>query len=149
MLRVCAAVLLVAALFCCGGSPGAPTSEPPIVDGIMRVSAGRGASAIAAADVNGDGLLDLLVGNEVEGSLQPLLGDGRGSLSPGPRYPAGANPLDIAVGDFDRNGQLDCAIANHDTSGVTVMLGDGAGGFAPGIGSPFFSGSRPHVHSVA
>jgi hypothetical protein len=99
-------------------------------------------------DVNGDGFVDLLVGNELEGTLQPLFGDGRGGFRAGPAYPAGSNPLDIAVGDFDRDGHLDCAIANHETSDVSVLVGDGRGAFSPAIGSPVFSGSRPHVHSV-
>src|SRR5262249_56311964 len=83
------------------------------------------------------------------GTLQPLLGDGRGGFRVGPEYPAGLNPLDIAVGDFDRDGHLDCAIANHETTGVSILVGDGRGAFSPAIGSPVFSGSRPHVHSVA
>ena len=125
-------------------------STPLESDGIARVRAGRGPSALTAADVNADGILDLIVGNEVGGDVSVLLGDGRGGFQPSSSlFPAGPNPLDIAVGDFNRDTRLDLAIANHDTSVVTVLLGDGSGAFAPAIGSPFFTGSRPHVHSVA
>ena len=151
MARVYVAALLVAALLPFCRSPGEPSAPPPSADGVVRVPAGRGPSALASADVNGDSLIDLLVGNETDGTLLTLLGDGRGGFrpSPGPASSAGPNPLDIAVGDFNRDSRLDCAVANHETSTVTVLLGDGAGAFAPAIGSPFFSGNRPHVHSVA
>ena len=149
MARVCLALMSFAVLLPFCRSPAAPA--PAISDGVARVPAGRGPSALAAADVNADGLLDLLVGNETEGTLLVLLGDGAGGFRPASGSPstAGPNPLDIAVGDFNRDGRLDVAIANHDTSGVTVLLGGASAAFTPAIGSPFFTGSRPHVHSVA
>ncbi len=152
MPRLCLAVLVLAALVpFCERTPAMPSSAPPSAEGVVRVAAGQGPSALSAADVNGDGLLDLLIGNEPRGELTVLLGDGRGGFRPAPGspYPAGPHPLDIAVGDFNGDGRPDAAIANHETSDITILLGDGAGGFAPAIGSPVFSGSRPHVHSVS
>lgn len=132
----------------CGRSPATPPVAPG-AETVVRVAAGRGPSALADVDVNGDGWLDLMVGNEIGGDVTVLIGDGRGGFRPSSTFPAGPHPLDIVVGDFNEDGRSDAAIANHETTDVTVLLGDGAGGFSPASGSPVFSGSRPHVHSLA
>jgi hypothetical protein len=136
----------------CSGpaAPGAPP-DGSVSEGVSVVPAGPGPSAVSVLDVNGDGNVDILVGNEAGGTLTVLLGNGRGgvSASAGSPFPAGPHPLDLAAADFNADGRMDVAVANHETSSVTVLLGDGRGGFAPAPGSPFFTGSRPHVHSVA
>ena len=74
-------------------------------------------------------------------------GNGGFTLTTERRLPAGTMPADIAPADFDGDGRTDLAFANHETNLVTVLLA--AGGFAPAPGSPFHSGGRPHIHSVA
>ena len=152
MTRVCLAVVVAAALITAlCKSPSAPSEGSAPADGLTLIPVGVTPSAVAAADVNADGLPDVLVGNAGGGSLTVLLGDGRGGFTPsaGSPFSSGQQPLDFATGDFNRDGRLDVAIANHDTSAVTVLLGDGRGAFAPALASPFFTGCRPHVHSVA
>src|SRR5216683_3265198 len=116
-----------------------------------RIAVGTSPAALALADFNGDGKLDVAVANSESKNVTILLGDGKGGLTQatGSPFPAGDHPNDIAVGDVNGDGKLDLAFANHDTHYITVLLGDGRGGFAPAPKSPFTVNSRPHPHGIA
>ena len=115
------------------------------------IPVGHGPGSIAVADVNHDGKLDIIVANTVDGTLDVLLGDGKGHFvrSQGSPFACGKSPNDIAIGDFNGDGNLDLVIANTETPYLTILLGDGKGGFAPSPHSPFDTHSHPHVHGVA
>jgi hypothetical protein len=87
----------------------------------------EGANSVAVGDFNGDGKPDVAV---VAGdSVDVLLGNGDGSLTPYVAYPV-TNPGNIAVGSLRGNGQLDLVIACSDAT-VRVLLGNGDGTFQP------------------
>jgi hypothetical protein len=117
----------------------------------ISILAGKGPRFIAAADLNHDGKLDLVVANADSGDLTILLGDGRGHFqqAKGSPFPAGHLPNDIAVADMNHDGNPDLVIANHQSPYLTILLGDGKGGFLPAPGSPFDVHSNPHPHGVA
>lgn len=146
---------LVLGIAGCGRGEGPAAAPGPGADlargAVVRLPVGPGPAPVALVDLNLDGHLDLVVGMEGNGEASVLLGDGRGGfrLAPGSPFPAGPMPTDFALGDFDQDGRTDLAVANHETSFATVLLGDGSGRFVPSPRSPFFTGSRPHVHSVA
>ena len=127
-----------------GATRTAPFRPPRIID----LGSGHTPAALAIADFDGDGRLDLAVGSDGADDVTIFLGDGRGGLRRAGAYSAGPSPTEIAVADFDRDGKLDMAIANHGTPRVTVLLGDGKGGFRPAPGSPLAVNSRPHPHTI-
>ena len=113
--------------------------------------AGNQPGCLALADFNGDGKVDLAVGNGGSNNVTILLGNGAGGFSEatGSPFPAGNSPNDIALGDVNGDRNLDLAIANHDAKYVTVLLGNGRGQFSPASSSPVTVNSRPHPHGIA
>ncbi len=112
-----------------------PAAGSPVVLGANQT----GPVAIAAPDVNGDGIRDLLVVNQTSNNVTVLLGKGDGTFSAAPASPVavGSTPRGIAVADFNGDGKLDFAVANFGDNTISVFLGDGQGGFTPAPGSPF------------
>lgn len=106
---------------------------------------------IAIADVNKDGIPDIVVANNGSNTLTVFIGTGRGSFkeAKGSPYPAGQSPNDIGLVDFNGDGILDVAMPNHSVKFVTVLLGDGKGAFSFAPGSPFGVTSTPHPHGIA
>jgi len=89
----------------------------------------------AAADFNGDGIVDLAVSNSNSGqtTLTILLGKGDGNFTAVANSPTvGLYPDGIAVGDFNGDGKPDLAVTSVDQDEVVLLLGNGDGTFAPG-----------------
>jgi hypothetical protein len=97
--------------------------------------------AIAAADFNGDGILDLAVTDN--GTVTVLLDNGDGTFTAVQASPAtGINPTAIATGDFNGDGIPDLAVVNaggckSTTCPITVLLGNGDGTFTATSTSPW------------
>jgi hypothetical protein len=80
-----------------------------------------------AADVNGDGKLDL-----VTSGVSVLLGNGDGTFTNGGGVTAGGNGGPISVADFNGDGKLDIAFPSNN-QGIQLLLGNGDGTFQPPI----------------
>jgi FG-GAP-like repeat/Putative Ig domain len=111
---------------------------------------GKAPQAIAAADLNGDGKLDLAITNYEDASVTILLGNGDGTFTPASGSPiiVGNSPDAIAVGDLNGDGKLDLAIANYGGNTLTILLGNGDGTFTSASGSPFPVGLGPSSIAV-
>jgi hypothetical protein len=120
---------------------GDGTFKPPV----MYSSGGyEYALAVAVADMNGDGKLDLIVGNwcqsiEVCGGATPtggvsvLLGNGNGTFQPPATYAGGiSNSGSIAVGDVNGDGHPDVLV--NGGANVDVLLGNGDGTLQAPVG---------------
>ena len=140
------APLLAALVFATAGAANRSAPFRPLR--AIEFGSGHTPSALAAADFNGDGKLDLAVASEGAEDVTIFLGDGRGQLRRAGVYASGPDPTEIAVADFDKDGHLDMAIANHGTPRVSVLLGDGRGAFRPAPGSPLAVHSLPHPHTI-
>lgn len=83
---------------------------------------------IAVADLNGDGLLDVLELSDATVSLLP--GDGAGGLLP-PIAFATPGSRSISIGDLNDDDVPDFVTSND--AGISVFLGAGSGAFAPRV----------------
>jgi hypothetical protein len=115
-------------------------------------------NSIAIADVNGDGVPDLLVAATLEtgGFLNPgeanvILGNKSpaGSFQTAVSYPTtGPNPSSIAVADLEGSGKKDLVVANFSSGSVTVFIhGTVAGTYQDGIN--INTGGSPNQVAVA
>jgi hypothetical protein len=77
---------------------------------------------VQAADMNGDGIPDLVYTNYEYGTVGVLLGNGDGSFGLPSEYPAGTFAYDLALADVNGDGALDVVTANKYSAGVTVLL---------------------------
>lgn len=108
-------------------------------------------SAIAIADVNGDGKPDLIVTNQDgpsdgDGSVGVLLGNGDGTFQPVVTYDSGGQGTDaIAVADVNGDGKPDALVASSN-GGAGVLLGNGDGTFQPAV---TYDSGGSYAYSIA
>jgi hypothetical protein len=107
--------------------------------------AGSRPFGIVAADVNGDGKLDLLTANFDSKTAAVLLGNGDGTFQTVTTYAVGTGntPADIAVADINGDGKPDLLTANYNTGTASVLLGNGNGTFQTPATYSTGASSRP------
>jgi hypothetical protein len=79
-------------------------------------------SAVVLADVNGDGILDIVLSDQVTDDTWVFLGNGDGTFQKPQTYAAGLCPYGLAVGDVNGDGKPDLVTANYCSDGVSVLL---------------------------
>ena len=83
------------------------------------------------ADLNGDGIPDIVTANYGSDTVSVLLGNGNGTFQPQQTFAAGSGPASVAVADLNGDGKLDLVVGNRNASTVSVLLGNGNGTFQP------------------
>jgi hypothetical protein len=106
----------------CGGELGLP--------GAPLLETGLGPRAVALGDLDGDGVLDLVVALRAADAIAVYLGATTG-WGPATTYSTFAvnpgKPVSVSLGDLDGDGDLDVVTANRGTSKIGIFLNDGTG----------------------
>jgi hypothetical protein len=112
---------------------------------------------LATADINGDGIPDMVVASATSattGTLSIFLGQGNGSFTAGETLNVPLNSsmgtprLGVTIDDVNGDGKLDLiatTAASSSSSGITVFLGQGNGSFGAGITGPVNVGGQVAV----
>ena len=102
------------------GSVGGALSFAANVD----FAVGNRPQAIAAGDLDGDGLPDLVVVNNIDNAISLMHNtstSGTINFVKGTDQPVGNNPNAVAINDFDGDGQPDVAVTNLADNTVSVL----------------------------
>lgn len=89
---------------------------------------GEDPRALVVGDFNGDGNLDVIVGDG-DGSLLEFLGDGKGNLVSAGNIATVGSVVSIASGDFTHDGHLDLVVSDFRSNSATILRGSGDGSF--------------------
>jgi hypothetical protein len=96
---------------------------------------------VTLGDVNGDGNLDIITGNNGDASASVLLGNGNGTFQGQQTFATGSNPRAVTLGDVNGDGNLDIITANFSDNNASVLLGNGNGTFQ---NQATFATNRPY-----
>lgn len=99
------------------GTFGAPVNVP--------TGAGTSPDSIVAADIEGDGDLDLVVVLKNISTTRVFVNNGTGVFVAGSSAATGANPRGLIAADLDGDSDADFAVANPDSDTLTVFLNSG------------------------
>jgi hypothetical protein len=108
-------------------------------DPVLGPAAAHQPRGLVAADLDGDGAVDLVAVNgggccgEASDTVTVFLGNGDGTFRPPNDYAAGPSPNSIASADFDGDGHPDLVTSNSASTNVSILLSDGHGGLKPQI----------------
>jgi hypothetical protein len=127
----------VAILLGDGAGRFTPAAGSPVEVGVRF-----GTVSIALADLNADGMRDLIAAPEDSRVVSIRFGDGTGRFGAPKTVAAGHGPSSLGVADLNRDGNVDLAVGTRfsdrgtQQTKLAILLGNGAGGFRHAAGSP-------------
>jgi hypothetical protein len=116
-------------------------------------SGGFQPQGIAVADLNHDGIPDLVVANFGKqppyGNIAVLLGNGDGTFAKPVTYQLGQyhDPYGVTLGDFNGDGNIDMAVTTQRSNDVQIFLGRGDGTFSRQ--KLYYAGIDPYSVAIA
>ncbi len=79
-------------------------------------------TSVKAADMNGDGFIDIVASCGVDDEIAVLPGNGDGTFQTAETFAAGNSPEFLALGDFDGDGATDAAVVLGSPNAVSVLI---------------------------
>jgi hypothetical protein len=104
-------------------------ADTPSFNSAVNYDVGISPNALISADLNGDGVPDLVTANINGNSVSVLIGNGDGTFQTAVEYPVGSQPVQIVVADINHDGRPDLAVVNSGSYNITILLGRGDGTF--------------------
>ncbi len=138
--------LIVGLALLVGCTASVTPSESSRASAAVSHAVGAQPRAVAVADLDGDGVADVVVANAGDGTLAILRGLGEGRLASARPVGAGREPGDVDAIDVDGDGRVDLVVANHETSSISVLRNEGELQFSMHV---IDTGARPHLHGLA
>jgi hypothetical protein len=108
---------------------------------------GSGPYGVTAADVNGDGKLDLISVNNFANTLSVLTNDGSGGFVLASSPAVGNSPYSVVAADVNGDGKVDLISVNNAVSTLSVLTNNGSGGFV--LASSPAAGANPQWVTAA
>jgi hypothetical protein len=110
---------------------GDGTFGAPAIYSATRNGQFQGPDGPTVADVNGDGIPDLIYGTYVGGTVVVLPGLGNGTFGAPEVYPAEPGAYAVQAVDLTGDGKPDLVTVNAVANSVSVLRNNGNGAFAP------------------
>jgi hypothetical protein len=85
--------------------------------------------SVTAADVDGDGKVDLISANLRDGTITVLINNGSGGFGYSATYNVGLDPVLVTAADVNGDGLVDLISANEFGNRLIVLTNNGGGGF--------------------
>jgi hypothetical protein len=127
-----------------------PDAPPPLDAGLATVRfappvvypSGYKAYFVRAGDLDGDGDVDLVVGNEQASAVAVFRNDGAGGFQRLAEFATGEYPTGGAIADLDDDGVPDVVTADYHGDSVSVLRGAGGGALAASVSYPTIDGGE-------
>lgn len=126
----------------------AASKSPSKFDSVSRTfgSPSGNATSVALGDIDGNGDIDIVTGND-KGGVIIFLNDGRGFFPDEHRIGAKVDTYDVALSDMNGDGYLDIIAGNAERYANSIFLNDGKGSFTSAPGFQPFHGSTESLAS--
>jgi hypothetical protein len=114
----------------------------------MSFDAGRVPSSVAIADLNADGVPDLVLAGGGWPTVSVLLGNGDGTFRPRTEVTVENGAISAAIADLNADGRPDLVVTTSaQPGGISVLLGNGDGTF--GAEAKPATGGDPKLEAIA
>ena len=97
---------------------------------VAKLATGKEPAQILEADLDGNGISDLIVRNAGDGTISVFPGNGQGWFFPRIDLPAGLGASDVQVADLQQNGRLDIVFSDRISGEIGVLENFGGDSFS-------------------
>jgi hypothetical protein len=128
----------------------APGAATPSFASEATFAAGSGPESVTVADINGDGMPDLITANRNVNTASVLLntttpGSTTLSFAPQAAFATGAKPYFVTTADVNGDGKADLILSNVNSNNLSVLLNT----TSPGATTPTFAAQQTFTVGIS